>query len=55
MSRSLWVFVVKLTQKDWRNAAIAGVSGVVVLSLVGWNVRKMTGFKRTNSQLYEAF
>ena len=36
--------VVKLTQKDWRNAAIAGVSGVVVLSLVGWNVRKMTGF-----------
>ena len=36
--------VVKLTQKDWRNAAIAGVGGVVVLSLVGWNVRKMTGF-----------
>jgi len=37
--------VVKLTQKDWRNAAIAGVGGVVVLSLVGWNVRKMTGFE----------
>ena len=36
--------VVKLTQKDWRNAAIAGVCGVVVLSLVGWNVRKMTAF-----------
>ena len=36
--------VVKLTQKDWRNAAIAGVGGVVVLSLVCWNVRKMTAF-----------
>ena len=36
--------VVKLTQKDWRSAAITGVGGIAVLSLVGWNLRKMTGF-----------
>jgi len=34
--------IVKLWEKDYRQAAMAAVGGAAVLAVVGWNLRKMT-------------
>ena len=33
--------IVKLSEKEWRQAAIAGVGAFAVLSIVGWNLSKI--------------
>jgi hypothetical protein len=34
--------IVKVWEKDYRQAAMAAVGGAAVLAVVGWNLRKMT-------------